>query len=150
MLEKWRTFEINPPLISEQVIPSIGEEFTPFGFCLPHRTRSRLQPRRRPRFARWRRHRFHSPTKGGAAPPFAAKPVRAFDKREDSESRLWPFLDSFHVNQPLDAAKNDDNVTPMKAPAVWGSSAARLPLRRARAPRKNEPQNIAFSDARGR
>lgn len=55
-----------------------------------------------------------------AAPRVAVKFIRVFDKREDSEARLWPFLASFYVNKPLDGAKSDDNVMPMKASVVWG------------------------------
>lgn len=46
--------------------------------------------------------------------------IPASDKRRDSEARLWPFLASFYVNKPLDAAKRDDNVILMKVPVAWG------------------------------
>lgn len=56
----------------------------------------------------------------GGAPRIAVKFIPVFHKRKDSEARLWPFLASFYVNKPLDAAKSDDNVRLMKASAVWG------------------------------
>lgn len=55
-----------------------------------------------------------------AAPRIAVKFTRVFDKREDSEARLWPFLASFYVNKPLDAARSDDNVMLMKADGRLG------------------------------